>query len=129
MIIKQVSVFLENRAGSAEKITKILATAGVNIATFCIADGADFGILRMVLSDTEKGVKALKDAGMSVFVNDVVSAICPNETGSLASLFNHISSKGVSIEYMYAYQDGNVAKAILRPKDVELCNTIIENIK
>jgi len=129
MIIKQVSVFVENKAGSAEKITKILASAGVNIATFCIADGSDFGILRMVLSDTEKGVKALKDSGMSVFINDVVSATCPNETGSLANLFNIISSQGVSVEYMYAYQDGNIAKAILRPKDVELCNKIIESIK
>lgn len=129
MIIKQVSVFLQNRAGSAHKVSKTLAEAGVNIATFSIADGADFGILRMVLSDTEKGVKALKKAGMSVFTNDVVSATCPNETGSLASLFNILSEKGVSVEYMYAFQDGNVAKAILRPKNVKLCNSIIEEIQ
>ena len=53
MIIKQVSVFLENKSGRLNEVTQILGDAGLNMTAFTIADTSDFGILRLIVSDPE----------------------------------------------------------------------------
>lgn len=126
MIVEQISVFVENKAGSIEKVTKVLADANIGIRTFCTEDGSDFGILRMLVSDPEKAESVLKENGFSAFRNKVVAAKCANKTGSLSYLLNKLSEKNISVEYMYAFQDNDEAKVVLRTKDIELCNTIIE---
>ncbi len=126
MIVDQISVFVENKAGSIEKVTKVLADAGIGIRTFCTEDGSDFGILRMLVTDPEKAESVLKNNEFNAFRNKVVAAKCANKTGSLSYLLNKLAERNVSVEYMYAYQDNDEAKVVLRTKDIELCNTIIE---
>lgn len=126
MIITQVSVFLENKAGSVERVATLLGDAGINIKTFTLDDGADFGILKMILSDAEAGYTILENAGLSVLKNDVVSVECPNMVGSISKLLKKLKEAGVSVEYIYSFQDGDVAKAILRSKDAARCNAIAE---
>ena len=86
MIIKQVSVFLENKSGRLNEVTKILSNAEVNISAFTIADTSDFGILRMIVSDPEMACSVLKENDFSVKTTDVVLAKTPNKTGSLSKL-------------------------------------------
>ncbi|MGE5393556.1 MAG: ACT domain-containing protein, partial [Candidatus Saccharibacteria bacterium] len=38
MIIKQLSVFLENKTGRLNEVTSILGNAGINMSAFSVAD-------------------------------------------------------------------------------------------
>ena len=70
MIIKQLSVFLENRVGRTREVTRLLAGAGIDILAFSTADMIEFGVLRIVVEDVEKAQNVLKDAGFATMVTD-----------------------------------------------------------
>ena len=98
MIIKQVSVFLENKQGRLNEVTKILADAGINLSAFTIADTSDFGILRMIVSDPEKASMILKEKDFSVKTTEVVLAKTPNKPGSLSKLLDILQQEEVFID-------------------------------
>ncbi|MEE1346434.1 MAG: amino acid-binding protein [Bacteroidales bacterium] len=121
MIIKQLSVFLENRVGRTKEVTSLLANAGVDILAFSTADMIEFGVLRLVVPDVDRAASVLKEAGFATIVTDVVSVSCPNETGALASILAKLADNDISVEYMYALQQGGNARAIIRPSDLDKC--------
>lgn len=130
MIIKQVSVFLENKSGRLNEVTKILGEAGVNISAFTIADTSDFGILRMIVSDPEKACKTLKENAFSVQTTDVVLAKTPNKAGSLSKLLEILQQEEVFIEYMYAFSmKEEEAVTVIRPTRVERCLEMMQKHK
>ncbi len=126
MIIKQLSVFLENRVGRTKEVTSVLAKAGIDILAFSTADMIEFGVLRIVVNEVCKAQEVLKEAGFATIVTDVVSVICPNETGALAGLLDKIAANDISVEYMYALQQGGQARAIIRPSDLAKCESVLE---
>ena len=75
MTIKQISIFLENRKGRINDVTKVLAQAGINMEAFCIAETADFGLMRLIVSEVDKAVDVLRAADFAVIVTDVIPAI------------------------------------------------------
>lgn len=130
MIIKQVSVFLENKSGRLNEVTKILGEAEVNISAFTIADTSDFGILRMIVSDPEKACSVLKENAFSVQTTDVVLAKTPNKSGSLSKLLEILQTEEVFIEYMYAFSMGDEgAVTVIRPTRVERCVEMLQKHK
>ncbi len=129
MIIKQLSVFLENRVGRTKEVTSVLAKAGIDILAFSTADMIEFGVLRIVVDEVGKAQEVLKEAGFATIVTDVVSVVCPNETGALAGLLDKIAANDISVEYMYALQQGDQARAIIRPSDLAKCESILEGNK
>ncbi|EJX07315.1 amino acid-binding ACT domain-containing protein, partial [gut metagenome] len=82
MVAKQLSIFLENKSGRLTEVTEVLAEEGVNLSALCIAENADFGILRGIVSEPEKAFKALKEHHFAVNVTEVVGISCPNIPGS-----------------------------------------------
>lgn len=86
MVAKQLSIFLENKSGRLTEVTEVLAKEGVNLSALCIAENADFGILRGIVSEPDKAYKVLKDNHFAVNVTDVVGISCPNIPGSLAKV-------------------------------------------
>ena len=86
MVAKQLSIFLENKSGRLTEVTEVLAKEGVNLSALCIAENADFGILRGIVSEPDKAYKALKDNHFAVNVTDVVGINCPNIPGSLSKV-------------------------------------------
>ena len=76
MIIKQLSVFLENKTGRLNEVTQLLGNAGINMSAMSLADTSEFGILRMIASEPEKALSILKEAEFSVRLTDVV---CPEQ--------------------------------------------------
>lgn len=126
MIIKQLSVFLENRVGRTKEVTSVLAKAGIDILAFSTADMIEFGVLRIVVNEVGKAQEVLKEAGFATIVTDVVSVVCPNETGALAGLLDKIAANDISVEYMYALQQGDQARAIIRPSDLTKCESVLE---
>ncbi|ABB22955.1 ACT domain-containing protein [Pelodictyon luteolum] len=103
MIIRQLSVFLENRTGRLTELTGVLAENGINISAFSIADSTDFGILRMIVGKPELAENVLRQKGFAVKVTDVICLIVPDKPGSLHHALGILSENDVAIDYMYAF--------------------------
>ena len=121
MLIKQLSIFLENKKGRFTEVAKILGEAGVNMSAFTVAENSDFGILRLIVSDTEKAISVLREK-----LYAVVCLHCPNQPGALAKAMDIITSAGIFIEYMYAFSQGDAANVIIRPDDVNKCAEVLK---
>ena len=93
--IQQLSVFLENREGRLDDVLKVLARNDVNIVALSLADTSDYGMLRMIVSDPHKGRAALKEAGITAMLTDVVALRVPHATGSLSNAMHQIDRKSV----------------------------------
>lgn len=119
MTIKQLSVFLENREGRLDEVLNTLGTNGVNIVALSLADTADYGMLRMIVSDPQKGKAVLKEAGITSMLTDVVALRVPHATGSLSKAMHEIVQAGINVEYMYAFANGADASAVLKSDNAE----------
>ncbi|WP_343209168.1 ACT domain-containing protein [Anaerolentibacter hominis] len=97
---KQVSVFLENRAGRLEKVTEVLKENGINIVSLSLADSSDYGLVRMIVDKPDDAKAVLKNEGLSVMLTDVVCVRVPHKIGSLSDMLKVLS--GDNIEYLYA---------------------------
>jgi hypothetical protein len=100
--VKQLSVFIENKAGRVSEVSDVLGAADVNIRGFAVSDTADYGIVRLVVDDPDRGLDVLHAAGFAVKVNDVLCAELPDHPGGLASVLKIVSSAGVNVEYVYS---------------------------
>ena len=130
MAINQLSVFVENRKGKLAECLKVLGDAKVDIRATSIADTKDFGILRIIVSDTEKAKQALKEAGFIVAINEVVGIAVDDTPGSLARVVDELSAQDVNIEYMYAFITASkeYAYVVLRIDDNEKCTDICKKV-
>ena len=108
---------MENREGRLDEVLKVLAGNDVNIVALSLADTSDYGMLRMVVSDPHKGRQALKEAGITAMLTDVVALRVPHATGSLSKAMHQIVEGEVNVEYMYAFANGNDAAAVLKSDD------------
>ena len=124
MKAKQLSIFLENKSGRLTEVTDVLGEAGVNLSAMSIAD-----ILRCIVSDPEKAYQVLKEAHLAVKITDVIGFVCPNTSGSLAVVLRYLSQKGIFIEYMYSFANGDVAHVVIRPTDLDACERVLEEKK
>jgi hypothetical protein len=129
MIIKQLSVFLENKSGRLTEVTETLASAQINISAFSIADTSEFGILRMIVSKPEAAEAALKAKGISVHITEVIAVVVPDNPGGLHRTLKILSSEGISIEYMYAFTIGDRATVILRTDAVQQTILVLQKHK
>jgi hypothetical protein len=122
--LQQLSVFVENEPGRLEEVARVLADAGINLRALAIAETAHFGILRVIVDDTEAAIAALGTAGIVAKVTDVVGVEVPDRPGGLAEVLGVFTGTGVSIDYMYAELAGRGGRALLimklEPADVAL---------
>jgi hypothetical protein len=100
--VKQLSVFIENKTGRVSEVTDVLGRAGVNIRGFSVSDTADYGIIRLVVDNPDKGREVLHEAGFAVKVNDVLCVELPDQPGGLAGVLKVVAGAGVNIEYVYS---------------------------
>lgn len=126
MTIKQVSVFLENKTGRINEVTKILSRHGINMHAFSMAETPDFGILRLIVSDVDKVVEILRNADFAVRLTDVIHLHCPNKAGALGEILEQLATADVSIEYMYAFAEGDMANIVVRPTDIAHCEKALK---
>ena len=128
--IKQVSVFLENRPGRLMDMLQVLADNGIDIRALSQADTADFGIARLVLSDTEKAVRALNEAGFTASTTDVLSVMVPDKPGGfLAGAAIPLARAGINVEYVYAFveQPKESAMVVLKVNDADKALAVLGN--
>jgi hypothetical protein len=117
-MIQQLSMFLENRSGRLSDVTSALGDAGINISSLCLAESADFGVLRMIVSDPQRAHDVLRDHGFSVTLTDVICVSTPNAAGSLHAVLADLSSAGIGVEYLYAFALDQRALCVLRTTDM-----------
>ncbi len=119
MQIKQLSIFVENKAGRLAEITEALAAAKVDIRAISVADTSDFGILRVIVNKPNEAVKALRDNGFTVSLTDVIAVGIDDEPGTFAHAVRTLADKEIAIEYMYAFisRDKGKAYIIIRADD------------
>ena len=125
MKIKQLSVFLENKVGVINSLTSTLGKSGINMKAFSVAEGMEFGIMRLIVDDVDKAVSVLADAGFTVSTTDILAIQLPNVAGSLASLLDQLAQENIFIQYMYAFSDGEMANIIIRPNDIDRCMAVL----
>ena len=116
---------MENKAGRRAQITRVLGDAGVNILTLSLADTADFGILRLLVSDNAKAEGALKAAGFTVGRNEVMAVEVPDKPGGLAEFLEILGVNEINIEYMYAYRKSGHAVLIFRFDDIQKARSVL----
>lgn len=129
MFLNQISVFLENRAGRLDEVLETLKVNNINILSLSLADTSDYGLLRMIVSDSEKCKESLKEAGFSAHLTPVIAVKLSHQVGQLQSILAEIDKAGMNIEYMYALATGNNdASIVIRTADVESTAKVLENM-
>jgi hypothetical protein len=113
MQVEQISVFIENKSGRLAEVTRILGQAAINIRTLSLADTSDFGILRLIVDDSEKAKAVLKERGFTVSKTEVVAVEIPDRPGGLAGLLEVLDGEGINVEYMYAFVERNAQNAVM----------------
>lgn len=113
MNVEQISIFIENKSGRLAEVTSVLTEAGVNIRALALAETSDFGILRLIVNDTEKARSALREAGFTVTKTEVVAVEVPDKPGGLGQILNAIRDAAINVEYMYAFVEKSGENAIV----------------
>ncbi|MBE6502714.1 MAG: amino acid-binding protein [Methanobrevibacter sp.] len=133
MTVKQISIFVENKEGRIKKAIDTLAKENINIRALSIADTTKYGILRLIVSDNEKAIKALEKDGFIVKENEVILLEVPDEPNGLNSTLAIFDEKGINLEYLYAFvsSKSDAAIVVMRLENMEKAITTLNenNVK
>ena len=125
MFAKQLTVFIENRAGRLSEVLSVLGENNVNILSQSLADTTEFGLLRLIVDDPARGKEKLTENGFSSLLSDVSIIQIPHKAGSLQALLKIIDENGVNIEYMYGLSiKSDKAYIVLKASDIEKLDKI-----
>ncbi len=119
MFVKQLSVFIENREGRLEQVTRVLADENVNILSLSMADTTEYGVLRMIVSDPEKARATLCAEGFSAMLTDVLAVRLEDRVGELHRMTHILCALGLNVEYMYALASSGKRAMIVKASDGE----------
>ena len=121
MLVKQLSVFMENRPGRLYKLTNALGKEGIDFVTLSIADTKDFGIVRFIARDNEKAYEILKQAGFTVGITELIGVEVNNRPNALAEVVKLMEEADMNIEYLYSFvlTNHNSAKILMRIEDTD----------
>lgn len=119
MLVKQISVFVENKPGRLLEIVKTLGDNKIDLSALSVADTTEFGIARMIVCNPDKAKAVLNEHGVIVKITDVVIVAVPDEPGALIKALEALKSNNVDIEYMYAFSKkiDNNSLIVLRCND------------
>ncbi|NPV02100.1 MAG: ACT domain-containing protein [Brevinematales bacterium] len=112
-MIKQVSVFMENKVGRLFHIAKTLGNNKINIRALSLADTSDFGILRLIVDDPDQAIAVLKAESYTVSPTNVMAIEVEDHPGGLSDILGLFDKNGINIEYMYALPKRTGGKAVM----------------
>ncbi len=128
MKVKQIAIFLENKSGRLADISHTLAENAINIRALSLADTADFGILRLVVNDTNKAQQVLKENGFTVGITEILAVEVPDKPGALDCILQVVRDAGLNVEYMYAFtkKSGESGMLLFRFDDQDAAVAVFE---
>ena len=112
-MLKQVSIYAENKKGTMQDITGILARNNINILGSVTNDSAEYGIVRMVVSDPASAVSALTQAGYLCRLTDVLGVEITDEVGNLNRLLSSLHESNINVNYLYLSFNRTSGKPIM----------------
>lgn len=120
-MIKQISVFVENKKGRLAAMTKVLADNNIDLISLSIADTTNFGILRCIVSDVNKAILVLRDGGFTVNTTDVIGIVVPDAPGGLANVLAILNENDIGIGYLYSFvkKQDNDALIMMKVDDTD----------
>ena len=118
MTIKQISVFVQNEPGRLLEFTDVLTKAGINMTALNLADVTDYGIVRVIVDDTEQAVTVLKENNYNVIVNDILCVDVTDEPGALHQILVKLADAGLNISYMYGFSNAGNASLVFKVDDL-----------
>lgn len=113
MMVKQLSVFIENKPGRIYKLTQLLSKNNIDLIMLSIADTQEFGILRLITNDINKSHSILKEAGYTVSITELIGVEVPDSPGGLSDVLAVFDRSGISIEYLYSFARTSDKTAII----------------
>jgi hypothetical protein len=113
MTLRQISVFLENKKGRLAEVTKLIAAEKINIRALSLADTADFGVLRLIVNDSDRCFSVLKKNNFVAQQTDVIAVEVMDKPGGLQQILDVFDESGINIEYMYAFVEKRSENAIV----------------
>lgn len=127
MVIRQLSVFLENKPGRLCAATDTLAKEGINISALTVADTAEFGILRMIVDQPDRAKEVLNAGGIVVRISKVLAIAMDDAPGGAGGILHLLSEAGLNVEYMYACVGRLSGKALMvvRTDDLEKATEVL----
>ncbi len=131
MKLRQLSVFLENRPGALSGACRVLADAGINLITLCLADTQQFGILRLILREWARAKEILESQGAVVKITEVVAVEVADRPGGLTALLEVFEGAGINVEYMYAFtvKQEDLGLLVFRFSDPDRAITALQEAK
>ena len=121
MLVKQLSVFMENRPGRLYKLTHTLGEEGIDFVTLSIADTKDFGIVRFIARDNDRAYEVLKKAGFTVGITELIGVEVEDRPNALAKVVQLMEESDINVEYLYSFvlTNHNTAKILMRVSDTD----------
>jgi len=113
MQVEQISIFIENKSGRLAEVTRVLGNQGINIRALSLADTSDFGILRLIVDQTDLAKSALKEQGFTVSKTEVVAVEVPDQPGGLSRILGVLDNASINVEYMYAFVERCGGNAVI----------------
>ena len=129
MNIKQISVFLENETGRLAEVTKLIASANINIRALALAETAEFGVLRLIVNEPDTCLNKLKSNNFVAQETDVIAVEVEDKPGGLFRVLDVLNKNNINIEYMYAFVEKKVDNAIvvIRIDDFKKAVDVLKN--
>lgn len=125
MIIKQVSVSIEDRIGSSWQVFQTLADNRINILSYSIEDAPDHGTLRLITDDAKKADEVLRKVGFGTQLINVYAMNVPNETGSMSHVLRYLAEHQVSVDFMYAFQYMGISQAVIHSHNMKQLEQVL----
>ena len=127
MLVKQLSVFVENKEGKMREIARILKENTIDIKTISLADTSDYGMLRMIVSDAEKAYEVLREAGYPAKVSELLAVKASNYAGCLYDILDALSNGVDNIEYLYTLPTDAEPYIVIKVADPEAAETLLKD--
>jgi hypothetical protein len=127
-ILKQLSIFVENKKGELSDITTLLASNNISISSINLSDASDFGILRLMVDDNTKAKTILEEAGFSSRLTSVFAVEVSDHVGSFNSVIKALAKQNINIEYTYTLSNAQIGAFVFKVSDKEL-NHAIETLQ
>jgi len=119
MPVKQITVFLENQTGRLAEVARILKRRNINLQGFSTTEARDYGILRLLVSDTQKARESLKEAGFTTHVADVICVHVKDEPGQLLKILELLADSNINIDYIYVIAKTRIVLSVSDLKNAE----------
>ena len=128
-MIRQLSVFVENKPGSLMDVTSRLTEANVNIRAVATFDTPEFGILRLVVDKPSEAKSYLTSKGFVVRIHQVIGVELEDREGNLNQMLEILAQGGININYIYSFviRNGKAPVMVFSTDDFEKVAQILQN--